>query len=168
MEKGANKVHQYIIDVVDGAKDEVEKATAELTSLIKSKSSIEAIPRTTSDPARRTAEVPAFVVRKYLSLFPAVDRLIDAIVCAENVGAIGWAKRSDLLKKAPHYLRSPAGRFHSLSTKLSARQKNNEAGIADARKAMEEVLTAVLSQHEALKRVDEKRPMTSAKTGTEG
>lgn len=163
MEEGANQVHEYIGEVTDSAIREIEAATADIVRRIHKKNGPEAIPRTAPKPERKTVEVPAYVVRKYLTLFPAVDRMIDAIVCAETIGAISWTERGRLLKEAPKYLRSPAGRFHSLATKLGARQSKSEGGIEEAKTAMREALEAAMEQHRQLKGVHEKRPLKEKK-----
>lgn len=168
LEEGANDVHQYIIGLIDNARTEIEEETANISRNIEKQGGPAVVPRTTSGSERRTAEVPAFVVRKYLTLFPAVDRLVDTIICAENVGAISWAHRTKLLKEAPGYLRSPAGRFHSLATKLGARQASSEASHAEARKQMKDALAVLLEQHQALPGIEAKRPLKPAKTGTAG
>jgi len=168
LEDGANNVHQYIIGLIDNARTEIEETTARISRDIEKRGGPSEVPRTTNGSERRTAEVPAFVVRKYLTLFPAVDRLIDTIICAENVGAISWKERTKLLKEAPAYLRSPAGRFHSLATKLGARQASSEASHAEARKQIDEALGVLLAQHQALPGVETKRPLNPAKTGTAG
>ena len=165
---GADRAHAYVIDLIDNARKEVEAETARIGLLVKEKKGPKKIPRTSPDVEKRRAEVPSFVVRKYLSLFPVVDRLIDAIVCAENVGAINWNRRAELLKLARHYLRSPAGRFHSLSQKLVARQRTNGKDIAAARKAMLAVLNVTIDEHKAIPGIEKKHPMTGAKTGTAG
>jgi len=165
MEDGASQVHEYIVGVIDNVKAEVDRASAVIIKKIVKAGGSENIPRTAPTPDKCTAEVPAFVVRKYLSLFPAVDRLVDAIVCAESLGAVSWTERMKMLKAAPSYLRSPAGRFTSISTKLSARQRGSQKDLNKAKKAMEEVLASVLADHAGLKGVEEKRPLT--KTGTD-
>jgi len=168
LETGCEQVHEYIVGLIDRAKVEVDAATAEIAVAIKKNGGPQTIPRTAPDPTQKSAEVPGFVVRKYLSLFPAVDRLIDAIVCAESFGAIPWSRRAELLRDAPAYLRSPAGRFTSISTKLSARQNASQDGLSVATKAMESLLKELLQSHSELKGVEQKRSLVRKKTGTEG
>ncbi len=166
--EGAERAHAYIIELIDNAKREVETETARISKMVEAEAGTKSIPRTSPEKTSRETEVPSFVVRKYLSLFPVVDRLIDAIVCAESHGAISWTRRDELLKLAKHYLRSPAGRFHSLSQKLVARQRLHGKNMAAAREAMLEVLNATIEEHKAIPGIEKKHPMTGKKTGTAG
>lgn len=166
MDEAAEQVHEYIIDLIDEAEKEIKKTTVAISQQIKQRGGPDVIPRTSPEQATRIAEVPSYVVRRYLNLFPAVDRLVDAIVCAESHGAIPWSRRKELLNDAPKYLRSPAGRFHSISTKLDARQSKDEKGLVKAKEEMLEMLEAVLLQHKQLKGIEEKHPLAESSVKT--
>lgn len=163
---GSDRVHEYIIGLIDNATKEIRAEVVRIKKLIVERGGPENIPRSSPEIVKRKADVPSYVVRRYMMLFPEVDRLIDTIVCAENVGAISWNRRAKLLDLSKRYLRSPAGRFHSLSQKLVVRQRQNGKNIAAARKAMQEVLDAAIAEHAKLPGVEKKRPMQKAKTGT--
>jgi hypothetical protein len=166
--KGADQVNNYILDLIDNARIEMENETARIAKLIKEETGSDKVPRSAPDIQQRTAEVPSFLVRKYLTLFPAADRLVDAIVYAEIAGVLSWQRRAELLNLVKKYLRSPWGRFHSIAQKLMVRHQHHHKNMAEARKEIQKVLDATLVQHKSLQRVEQKRPMQQKKTGTEG
>ena len=163
LDDGANQLHEYIIQMTNGARAEIDETTLEITQAIKSKGGSEDVPSTGPKKKTISVEVPSYVVRHYLSLFPAMDRLIDAIVYAENYGAITWGRRAKLIKTAPSYLRSPAGRFQSLATKLGERQTKDHNNMGLAKAAMSEVLATAIEQHRQLLSVEKKRPLAERK-----
>lgn len=167
LDEGADQIHGYIGELIDDASQEVARATKAINKLIVESGGPKEIPRTTPSQYKRGAEVPAFVVRRYLRLFSDVDRLIDSIITAENHGAIPWSKRASLLRDAPRYLRSPAGRFTSVTSKLFARQKKDRSNMEKAKQNMQATIDEILAEHRGLKNVSEKRPLRTGKTGTD-
>lgn len=162
LEDEAHKVHSYVIALIDEGEAEIKSATAALAHQIKAKRGHSEIPRTSNNPQTKQADIPAFVVRRYLEMFQAADRLIDAIVYAESNGAISWQRRGEMLRDVPRYLRTPAGRFHSIASRLGARQRVSEGNVAEAKKAMVETVQALLETQMALKSIQEKRPLNTA------
>ena len=165
---GADQVNNYIMDLIDNARTEMENETARISRLISEETGNANVPRSAPQIQQRTAEVPSFLVRKYLTLFPAADRLIDAIVYAEIVGVVNWQRRLELLNLVKKYLRSPWGRYHSIAQKLLSRQQHHHKNVAEARKEVQKVLEATLLLHKALPRVEQKRPMKQQKMGATG
>ena len=163
-----NQVNNYIMDLIDNARTEMENETARISRLISEETGNANVPRSAPQIQQRTAEVPSFLVRKYLTLFPAADRLIDAIVYAEIVGVVNWQRRLELLNLVKKYLRSPWGRYHSIAQKLLSRQQHHHKNVAEARKEVQKVLEATLLLHKALPRVEQKRPMKQQKMGATG
>lgn len=160
---GTDEVHQYVIGLIENLDAEIEAETQRLSALIKSKGGPTNIPRSSPNKEMRKAEVPSFVVRKYLGMFKKVDRLVDAIVCAENVGAVSWNRRHELMKKANSYLRSPAGRYISLAQKLLVRERWNNKNSSAAKQAMVSVLHDTLERQKSIDGMEKKRPMKSSK-----
>lgn len=167
LDEGADQIHSYIGELIDDASTEVSRATKAIQKLIVEKGGPKEVPRTTPTQYPRSAEVPAFVVRRYLRLFGDVDRLVDAVITAENHGAISWSKRASLLRDAPRYLRTPAGRFTSVTSKLFARQKKDQNNQENAKANMQKTIDEILAEHRDLKNVSEKRPLRTGKTGTD-
>lgn len=163
MESEMEQVHGYVVDMIEGEQKEIKKATAALASQIKDAVGSEAIPRTSNNREVRETDIPSFVVRKYIGLFQAADRLVDAIVYAETAGVLSWHRRSEMLRDIPKYLRTPAGRFKSIASQLHQRQKASESDMAEAKAAMVETIEALLETHKALKPVERKRPLAKEK-----
>jgi len=167
LHNGADRVNQHIIDLIDSVRGEIEAETARIAKLVEAQTGSGKIPKSTPQVEQRTAEVPSFIVRKYLSLFPAADRLIDAIVYAETLGIVSWQRRSELLRLVKKYIRSPFGRYQSIMHRLAGRQRKEQTTMAVARKEMLAVLEEALTEQGRLQQVQKKRPMKK-KTGTEG
>lgn len=165
---GADQVNAYILDLIENARTEMENETARITKVIANETGQNEVPRSAPAVSQRTAEIPCYLVRKYLTLFPAADRLIDAIVYAEIVGTMKWERRLGLLNLVKKYLRSPWGRYHSIAQKLLARQKHHHKNIHEARKEIRKVLDEALANHRDLKRVEQKRPMANTKKSSAG
>lgn len=165
LESEMSQVHGYIVEMIGEEEAEITKATSALAKQIKAAVGSEAIPRTSNNREVRETDIPSFVVRKYIGLFQAADRLVDAIVYAETAGVLSWHRRSEMLKDIPKYLRTPAGRFKSIASHLHQRQKESESNVAEAKAAMAESIAAVLESHKALKSVQSKRPLAGAKKG---
>lgn len=168
LDEGIDAVHKYVVSVIDKIEREVERATASILQDAVKAGASKDVPRTTPQRLSRKAEVPAYVVRRYLQLFPVVDRMLDAIVVAESHGAIGWSRRGQLLRAASNYLRSPTGRFYGLAMKLGARQSKSEKGMAEAKKAMEVMLANVVAEQERMKGVEETKPIAKKKAAKAG
>lgn len=168
LDDGIDAVHKYVVTMIDKIEKEVESATDNIMQDAVKAGAPQEVPRTTPQRMSRKAEVPAYVVRRYLQLFPVVDRMLDAIVVAESHGAIGWSRRGQLLRAASNYLRSPAGRFYGLATKLGARQSKSEKGMAEAKKAMQALLSNVVAEQQRLKGVEEKKPIAKKNAAKAG
>ena len=167
LEAEAAKVHTYVIDMIESAESEIRSATAALAQQIEQAVGSPDVPRTSNNSEVREAEIPAFVVRRYVGLFKAADRLVDAIVYAETTGALSWQRRGEMLRDVPRYLRTPAGRFKSIASKLHERQKLAETSMEEAKTAMSETIQALLEAHMTLTPVESKRPLAKA-AGKEG
>lgn len=167
MEDDAHRVHQYIVGLIDEGEAEIKRATSAIAEQIKKNGGEGTIPRTSNNTESRQADIPAFVVRRYKDLFPVADRLIDAIVYAETTGAFSWQRRAEMLRDVPRYLRQPAGRFHSIASKLNARQDRSERNIQAVKDVMRDALDGLLESHQKLQRLDKKRPLaeSAAKAG---
>lgn len=163
LEQSIEQVHGYIVDMIESEQKEIKKATAALASQIKEAVGSDAIPRTSNNREVRETDIPSFVVRKYIGLFQAADRLVDAIVYAETAGVLSWRRRSEMLRDIPKYLRTPAGRFKSIAYQLHQRQKAAESNLVDAKAAMAEELETLLETHKTLKAVETKRPLAKDK-----
>ena len=111
--EGADQVNSYIMDLIDNARAQMENETFRIGEMIREATGQKSIPKSAPNVQQRTAEIPSFLVRKYLTLFPVADRLIDAIVYAEIAGTLPWKRRAELLNLVKKYLRSPWGRYHS-------------------------------------------------------
>lgn len=161
LEDEANKVHGYVLTLIDEAEAEIKSATAALARQIETRRGIGEVPKTSNNPQTKQADIPAYVVRRYLELFQAADRLIDAIVYAETNGCISWQRRGEMLRDVPRYLRTPAGRFHSIASRLGARQRVSEGNVADAKLEMCKTVQSLLETQMGLKSIQEKRPLNS-------
>ena len=157
LEESLDLVYEHLEKQIDEAETALAQADQELAALIKSKLGDQEI--RTKIPKKETvkARVPGSLVRRYLNLFPLLDKYIDAVIFAETMGVITHTKKRELMKNCPRYVTTVTGRFQSLAHGIDVKNRSHDEIVQSVR--------TVLDEHLAMKPIAEKRPLTTVGDG---
>ena len=157
LEDSLDLVYEYLERQIDEAETALAQAHQELAAVIESKLGDHEVQTKIPRKETVTARVPGSLVRRYLNLFPLLDKYIDAVIFAETMGVITHTKKRELMKNCPRYVTTVTGRFQSLAHGIDVKNRSHDEVVESVR--------AVLDAHLAMKPIAEKRPLSTAGAG---
>lgn len=152
LDEGLDLVLAYLEEQIDGSTQTLTSNKEDLRRRIGESLGDDKIQ--INNPVKRkiNALVPAGVVRKYLSLFTALDEYMDMVIYAETMGVITHTQKRKLIKNCPRYVSSIAGRFQGLSAKIDIRAHATT-------ESLKKCVAAVVAEAQGHRPIHEARPL---------